>query len=116
MNPVFFGTSREPLFGVYHPPQTASTVTQGVILCAPVGVEYMRTHRALQKLGVQLAKAGVHVFRFDYFGTGDSAGGGEAGTPERWADDVVAAAEELRDTARITAVSLVGLRIGAVLA
>ncbi len=76
----------------------------------------MRTHRALQKLGTQLAKAGVHTFRFDYFGTGDSAGGAEAGTPSRWIDDVVAAAAELQETAGVKRLTLVGLRTGALFA
>jgi len=116
MNPLLFGTSKEPLFGVYHPPSTSRTPGRGVVLCAPIGVEYMRTHRAVQKLAMQLARAGVHVFRFDYFGTGDSAGGSDAGTPSRWVQDIVLAAEELREHARIKAVSLAGLRAGATLA
>ena len=68
----------------------------GAVLCAPWGQEYMRTHRALRQLATQLDRAGIHVFRFDYFGTGDSSGDSDAGTPLRWIEDIRSAADEPR--------------------
>jgi pimeloyl-ACP methyl ester carboxylesterase len=116
MNPVYFGTSAEPLFGVYHPSRSKGPAQLGAVLCAPWGQEYMRTHRALRQLATQLNRAGVHVFRFDYFGTGDSIGASDAGTPLRWVEDIRSAADELKDTAGIDKLSFVGLRLGATLA
>ncbi|MEO5589859.1 MAG: alpha/beta hydrolase [Gemmatimonadaceae bacterium] len=113
MNPLFFGTSEQPLFGVYHPPRSQLQDIGGVVLCYPFGQEYMRAHRAFRQLALLLTKAGFHVFRFDYFGTGDSAGESSAGSIEQWMRDVDTAIEELKDTADIPRVSIVGLRLGA---
>jgi pimeloyl-ACP methyl ester carboxylesterase len=63
-----------------------------------------------------LSKAGFSVLRFDYFGTGDSAGESDAGDVSRWTHDISTAIDELKDTAAVTKVSLVGLRVGASLA
>jgi pimeloyl-ACP methyl ester carboxylesterase len=116
MNPLFFGSSDEPLFGVYHPPQSDVGRSMGVVLCYPMGQEYMRAHRAFRQLALLLSRAGFHVLRFDYFGTGDSSGNGEDATIERWIADVGTAIDELKDTADIDEVAVVGLRLGATLA
>jgi pimeloyl-ACP methyl ester carboxylesterase len=76
----------------------------------------MRSHRAFRQLTTLLTRGGYHVLRFDYGGTGDSAGEGEAQTLEQWTDDVSTAIEELRDTAGLDQVTVVGLRLGAALA
>ena len=116
MNALFFGTSERALFGAYDPPRVKRTPAAGVVLCAPMGQEYMRAHKALRQLAMQLSKAGFHVLRFDYFGTGDSAGRCEDGSVEQWVADVGTAVDELKDTAGLATVSLVGLRLGATLA
>lgn len=116
MNPIYFGTSKEPLFGVFHAAKARSGSAAGAVLCAPWGQEYMRTHRALRLLATQLAKAGIPAMRFDYFGAGDSAGDSDAGGPTRWISDIGYAADELRDTAAVKEITLIGLRLGAVLA
>ena len=67
-------------------------------------------------LAARLAEAGFHVLRFDYFGTGDSGGEAWDGSPDLWLEDTAAAVEELRDMAGVRTVSLVGMRLGAVLA
>ena len=76
----------------------------------------MRCHRAFRQLSTLFTKAGFPVLRFDYFGTGDSGGEGEQGTIDRWVDDVGTAIQELKDTAGVKRVSLIGLRLGATLA
>jgi pimeloyl-ACP methyl ester carboxylesterase len=63
-----------------------------------------------------LSRAGVDVLRFDYHGTGDSAGEATDGDAAAWAGDVSTAIEELKDTAGADRVGLVGLRLGATLA
>ncbi len=72
--PLFFGDPARQLFGVYHPAAEGNAAERAVVLCAPSPQEYMPTHWAYRRLAALLAKAGVHVLRFDYFGMGDSAG------------------------------------------
>ena len=116
MNPFFFGSSRKQLFGVHHPPKAATTRSSGILLCYPFGDEYMRTHKASRQLAMMLAKAGYHLLRFDYFGTGDSAGAGEDVTVDQWLEDIATAADELKETSGVARLSIIGLRLGATLA
>jgi pimeloyl-ACP methyl ester carboxylesterase len=119
MKPLFFGSANRKLYGVYHPavgPRPQSRGAQGVVLCYPGVQEYNVSHSAFRKLSGLLSRAGLHVLRFDYFGTGDSAGEMDEGTPEDWVEDVRTAVAELTDLAGIRLVSLVGYRLGAALA
>jgi pimeloyl-ACP methyl ester carboxylesterase len=116
VNPFFFGSSRQQLFGIHHPPKGATARSTGVLLCYPFGDEYMRTHKAMRQLTLMLAKVGYHVLRFDLSGTGDSAGDAEDVTIAQWLEDIAVAADELKETAGVSRISLVGLRLGATLA
>jgi pimeloyl-ACP methyl ester carboxylesterase len=113
VQPIYFGKSGSQLFGVYHPPLARRAAEAAVLLCYPLVQEYMRTHWAMRKLATGLAREGVHALRFDYFGTGDSAGEVEGASLPRWLADVRAAAAELKDLAGVRRVSIVGLRLGA---
>ncbi|WP_291982205.1 alpha/beta fold hydrolase [Luteitalea sp.] len=113
---MFFGRAPKSLFGVYHPPKAAHARAVGIVLCYPFGQEYMRAHRAFRQMALLLSKAGFHVLRFDYFGTGDSSGETDAVSLSQWVDDAGVAADELRDTAGITRIAFVGLRLGAAVA
>lgn len=115
MNPFFFGSSERPLFGLFHPPK-GTPRTMAALICPPLGQEYMRTHRALRQLALQLNKTGVPALRFDYSGTGDSAGVDTEASIGAWLADVASAVDELKDTAGVRTVSLVGIRLGATLA
>ena len=116
MNALFFGTGKHSLYGVYHPPRARVARRTGVLLCSPFGQEYMRSHRAFRQLASLLTRAGFHLFRFDYYATGDSAGHSEEVTLAQWVEDIGTAIEELRETAEVKQVALVGLRLGATLA
>jgi pimeloyl-ACP methyl ester carboxylesterase len=116
MKPFYFGSATKPLLGIYHPPHGVGCLTRGVVLCYPMGAEYMRAHRAFRHLTRLLSRRGIHVIRFDYFGTGDSAGRGDEATVEQWLEDTGLAIDELKATTGIAAVSLVGLRFGGTLA
>ena len=115
-SPFFFHTAAEPLFGISHPPAASRSPEEGVVLCAPVGHEYQRTHWCFRLLTDDLCRAGFHVLRFDYSCTGDSWGEFEQATAERWIDDIRVAIVELRDTSGVERVSLVGMRVAASLA
>jgi len=116
VQPVSFGTSDRQLLGVYYPPEGDLAKDAAVLVCGPAPQEYMRTHWAVRKLAALLARRGFPVLRFDYFGTGDSAGETEEGRPSLWVEDVKEAARELLDVSGAYALSAVGLRLGASLA
>jgi uncharacterized protein len=116
MHPFFFGAAERPLFGIYSPANPASYRDAGVVLCYPYGWEYLRSHRAFRQLGVRLSDAGFHALRFDYYGTGDSAGNAWEGNVDLWLEDVSTAVDELKDTTGLRKVSLLGLGLGATLA
>ena len=116
MTPCYFGSSGRRLFGIYHPPAGPSARELGVVLCYPAVQEYHDAHWTFRKLATQLTRGGAHVFRFDYQGTGDSAGESGEGSLSAWRGDIEAAAQELRDVTGVDSVALVGLRVGAALA
>lgn len=71
---------------------------------------------ALRKLAVLLAREGFHVLRFDYFGTGDSAGDSHEGTIVEWRQNIVSATHDISECSGARTVSIVGFRLGAALA
>jgi exosortase A-associated hydrolase 2 len=111
----YFGPSASYLFGVYHPPKLTNR-REGIVLCNPFGQEYMRAHRSLRRLAINLSALGYSVLRFDYRGTGDSAGTLVDVTAKDWQQDIRVAVQELMDIAAVPKVSLLGLRVGALLA
>jgi exosortase A-associated hydrolase 2 len=116
MTPLYFGESTRRLFGLYTPAHARGGRQRGIVLCPPWGAEYLRAHRSMHQLAKLLAEAGFHVLRFDYSGTGDSAGDMPDTSLDRWAEDIGTAVEELKDTAGIPRVALLGLRLGGTLA
>ena len=117
MTPFFFGASPRRLFGVYDPAvRSPSEGLRAVVICNPWGPEYIYAHRALRQLARRLSLAGFHILRFDYFGTGDSAGDMVDADLLGWKNDIETAMDELMDLAGVKQVGLVGLRLGATLA
>ena len=100
-------------FGWLHP----GVGTKGVVLCPAFGHENMIAHRGWRRLAEQLAARGFSVLRFDYPGTGDSAG--SETDPDRlaaWRASIADAVRHLRQTTGTGSVILVGLRLGGTLA
>jgi pimeloyl-ACP methyl ester carboxylesterase len=116
MKPIIFGAGNRQLYGVYHPAVGLKRRHSSVLLCYPHVTEYNFVHRAYRQIALMLSNEGFDVFRFDYYGTGDS--GGDAGSVglEHWVSDVAIAAEELRELSRISEVSIVGRQLGATIA
>jgi alpha-beta hydrolase superfamily lysophospholipase len=112
---VWFGPAERPLYGWVSMP-AGGLVRGGVILCPPMGEEGRAAHRTFRRLAEELARRGVVALRFDYDGTGDSAGLQD--DPDRvssWLASVEAARQYLRDLGAPD-VSAVGMRLGATLA
>lgn len=114
MIPFYFGSGARRLFGVYQPAQGGGG-NRAVLLCYPWGFEYVNSHRSMVRLATLLSQAGYHVLRFDYYGTGDSAGEDREADLEGAKGDIATAIGELRDLSGVDSVSIIGLRIGAVL-
>lgn len=115
MQPLYFGESTKPLYGVYHEPRE-NWRNEAVLLLYPVGSEYMRIHRAFVRLANMLADDGFAVFRFDYSGTGDSYGDEQGTSLDAWDGDVIAASEEALAISGAETLSVVAARLGSVLA
>jgi pimeloyl-ACP methyl ester carboxylesterase len=107
--PFFFGAD-DGLFGMYHAPQLPAR--RGVLMCAPLGQDLIRCHRLYRQLAQALAREGLAVLRFDYHGTGDSAGGSAEVDWDRCVADTAVAAAELRTLARLDRIVAFGARLG----
>jgi pimeloyl-ACP methyl ester carboxylesterase len=116
VNPIHLGTRERRLFGVFTPSTAAEARGRAAVLCYPWGQEYIRAHRSMHRLAMRLNAAGIDVLRFDYYGSGDSAGEATDVDLEGCRRDIETAIDEIKDTTAATRVSLVGLRLGATLA
>ncbi len=113
--PLYFGAEDRPLFGWVHQP--ADGRSRGTaLLCQPLLREYISAHYTFRMLGEGLAARGITAIRFDYDGTGDSAGTGD--DPGRM-EAALASISQAADLARRVGdgpLALVGMRMGALLA
>lgn len=107
--PFFFG-ARGGLFGMYHAP--ALHARRAVLMCPPLGQDLIRCHRVYRQLAQALAAQGLAVLRFDYHGTGDSAGGSAEVDWDRCIADAVTASAELRSRSGVDRVVAFGARLG----
>src|SRR5215831_2255879 len=116
--PIYFGPPGRQRFGLYHHPTPGSTSRAlGVVLCNPVGDDLIRAHRTLRHMAEDLAAAGLPVLRFDFDGTGDSAGDErDPGRVAAWREDVKLAVGEIKQRAGVDRIALVGLKLGGTLA
>lgn len=110
--PLFFGGRNEPLYGVHHKPDPAVDRSHGVLFLPPLGQDYKRCHKPLQKLARDLAQAGFHVLRFDYAGSGDSADLA-AWSLDSWREDGIDALSQLQSMSGARDLSAFGIRLGA---
>ncbi len=114
--PVVFGPVDAWCFGWLHP-ASAPRRGEGIVLCRPIGYEANCTYEIYTQLAERLAHAGFDVLRFDYHGTGDSAGGdADTGRVRAWIDSIRLAIQKLKQLAGISSISLFGVRMGATLA
>ncbi|MXG88237.1 hypothetical protein [Nocardioides flavescens] len=115
---VWFGPEDRPLWGWVSRPSDG-TARGGVVLCPPVGEEGRAAHRTFRRLAEALAGRGLVALRFDYDGTGDSAGlQDEPDRVEAWLASIEAARQHLLDLGvpAEPGVAAVGMRLGATLA
>ena len=110
MIPVAFQGCR----GWLHPANGAAA--HGLVLCPPFGYDLICSQAGLRVLAEQIAASGTPVLRFDYPGTGDSAGDEAPNRLADWLAGIEAACDWMRATLGLASVSLGGLKLGALLA
>jgi alpha/beta superfamily hydrolase len=113
--PVFFGPPARPLAGWLH--RASVPASDGLVVCNPFGYEAICAHRALRHFAHGSAAIGIPAFRFDYDGTGDSAG--DDRDPDRlraWVESTRAAARTLRETCGVERIWFLGVRLGVLIA
>ncbi|MEP7311017.1 MAG: alpha/beta hydrolase [Pseudomonadota bacterium] len=110
------GSEERFLLGTLHYSPRMRRPSAAVLLCNPFGEEAVRAHRVFRVLATQLERAGYPTMRFDFFGTGDSAGLAEEAGVSQWLQDIEMVASELQRLSGAKHIALVGLRFGATLA
>ena len=117
VRPHYITQDGRQLFAWHHSPRRDGRRGAAVVLCPPLGSDYICAYRAWRILAERLAAIGFDVLRFDYEGTGDSAGDlAEHGRVAAWLRNIEAVVTEARMLAGSGEIALVGLRIGATLA
>jgi alpha-beta hydrolase superfamily lysophospholipase len=115
--PLYFGPSSRTLFGWLHRPSPELGRNVGILMCSPSGYEAICTHRTYRYFAEAAAARGFPVLRFDYDGTGDSAG--RSLDPDRvghWLNSISAAIDALKARTGVERVCLFGVRVGVTLA
>jgi len=116
MTPYFFGDMKRPLYALYHAPQVPTARNSAVLLCPSIANEHAASRNMLSALARKLAANGQHVLTVDYSGTGESAGEIGRGQFLRWLRDIDASVAELSALSGAQELSVVGVRVGALLA
>jgi pimeloyl-ACP methyl ester carboxylesterase len=89
----------------------------GLVIVSPFGWDDICAYRPLRFLARGLAERGVAVLRFDLPGTGDSSGSAlDSRLLSAWISSVQHAVMELKSMAGVQTVSVLGVRLGAMLA
>jgi alpha-beta hydrolase superfamily lysophospholipase len=113
-SPLWFGPQDRRLQGWIHQPADGRA-RGGIVLCPPIGIELSYSQNAYRLLAQRLALGGFLVLRFDYDGTGQSAGElSDAGRVDAWLESIAAAAKLVRGLG-VHWIGGVGLRLGATL-
>lgn len=116
MLPFYFGISDKRLYGVYHEASGNEFRDEAILICYSSFHEYMRTHWFFKLLCDKLAARGFHCLRFDYMGTGDSSGSLLQADMDTWVKNIEVAVDELKALSGCSRVSVIGVRLGAMLA
>ncbi len=105
-----------PVFAAFHP-GAGPKRRRAVLLCPPFGWEDMCSYRSRRDWAEHLAQAGYSTLRFDFPGSGDSAGDPtDPGQLDAWAHALTAAASWLADAADAIDIVAIGVGLGGMIA
>jgi exosortase A-associated hydrolase 2 len=113
--PCFFPGGAAALFGVLHRP-ARPVAAEVFVFCHPFAEEKLWAHRAFVLFARHLAASGYPVLRFDHMGNGDSEGEFSQASFATAQQDVRHAIAYARAQTGATAITLLGLRLGATVA
>ncbi len=114
--PCSLTSQGQPLFAWWHAAKEHNA-DHAVVIAAPIGYEQIHAHRSLRHLAEALARQGIPALRFDWHGTGDSAGvDEEADRWPVWQQNLRDAVAFVRQEFGARRVSVIGLRLGATMA
>lgn len=112
--PLWLGQPGRRLYaGLHCPPGYAGI---GVVLAGPLLAEQPRSRRLMFEIAGALVAQGLPCLRFDYFGTAESEGSGEAHDLDAMHTDLDLAVAELRERAKVARVALMAWRGAALVA
>lgn len=113
--PFYVEMGRDALLVWAHVPDEPSD--HAVILCPPVGHEFINSYRGLRHLADGFARKGVTTFRMEYQGVGDSSGlDTDPDRISKWLASIECVYRFIQETCGIKRVSLFGFRMGGTLA
>lgn len=113
----WFRSGEYALLGHIDLPELVNGGECGVLIVPPFGFEDVCAYRPLRFLGELFAAHGIPAMRFDLPGTGDSSGDAlNSDLFDAWIHSIGHAADELRATAGVRDVAVLGLHMGAMLA
>lgn len=113
--PFYIEMGRDVLLAWAHLPE--HPVDHAVVICPPVGHEFINSYRGLRHFADGFARKGITTFRIEYQGVGDSSGlDTDPNRIQKWLDSIEHAVSFIKKNCGIKRVSLFGLRMGGTLA
>lgn len=106
--------NRQVFCSLYLPKQ--ASVQWSLVIAEPFGEEKRCAARMLVRLARQLAEHQVAVLKFDFSGTGDSAGESGQAQWQYWQEELAVAAQFLKNESGAANLAVLGARAGALLA
>jgi exosortase A-associated hydrolase 2 len=113
--PFFLECGNRRLFSIFHSPENRDAIHGGVVYFAPFTEEANRARRMASLLAENLSGTGTGALLFDYSSVGDSSGNFSQARWDDWVSDGCAAIDWLYQKIG-GPISVVGLRLGAVVA
>lgn len=113
--PFYIEIGKDVLLAWCHLPEHPTD--HAVLICPPVGHEFVNSYRGLRHLADGFAEKGVTTFRMEYQGVGDSSGlDTDPDRLQKWLDSIERVVDFIKEKCEIKKISLLGLRMGATLA
>lgn len=113
--PFYIEMGRDVLVAWAHLP--SEPTDHAVVICPPVGHEFINSYRGLRYFADGFARKGITTFRMEYQGVGDSSGlDTDPNRIEQWMQSIERVTQFIKENCGIKRVSLFGLRMGGTLA
>jgi alpha/beta superfamily hydrolase len=113
--PFYIEMGKDVLLAWCHLPEHPTD--HAVLICPPVGHEFVNSYRGLRHLADGFAEKGIATFRIEYQGVGDSSGlDTDPDRLQKWLDSIEQTINFIKEKCEIKKISLLGLRMGAMLA